>query len=315
LRDTTFAAEHRPNAVLRFGATPVSKTLRLWLEAAPPEQLVVVSATEDWNEPSHLTSEFVIADPTAFCEDLCEALESLGLRSNATAWGASFAVAETRTQSVLQEKLDSEARLLEPRATRMLCERLPEDALLYVSNSMPIRDLDAFMPADEKRLRVLSNRGANGIDGLVSSALGAAASGHEHVCLLTGDLAFLYDIGGLLAARRYNLRATIVVLNNDGGGIFSFLPAAAYGEAIRFDELFTTPHGVDLSAVAPLYGLVHTRVASWNDYADAVDKSFVHAGVSIIEVPIDREANLEHFHALVQEVGRAVNATSAGQRE
>jgi 2-succinyl-5-enolpyruvyl-6-hydroxy-3-cyclohexene-1-carboxylate synthase len=197
----------------------------------------------------------------------------------------------------------------------MLCERLPEDALLYVSNSMPVRDLDAFMPVSEKRLRVLANRGANGIDGMVSSTLGAAASAQEHVCLLTGDLAFLYDIGGLLAAQRYNLRATIVVLNNDGGGIFSFLPVAAYGEAVRFEELFTTPHGVDLSAVAPLYGLVHTKVSSWNDYVDAIDKSFVHPGVSVIEVPVDREANLEHFRALLQEVGAAVSATSAGEGE
>lgn len=315
LRDPVFSKSHQPKAVLRFGATPVSKAFRLWLEAAPPEQMVVVSATQDWNEPSHLASEFVIADPTSFCEDLCEALESLGLRSNATEWGSSFGVAETRTQCVLKEKLESDDRLLEPRATRMLCERLPEDALLYVSNSMPVRDLDAFMPVSEKRLRVLANRGANGIDGMVSSTLGAAASVQEHVCLLTGDLAFLYDIGGLLAAQRYNLRATIVVLNNDGGGIFSFLPVAAYGEAVRFEELFTTPHGVDLSAVAPLYGLVHTKVSSWNDYVDAIDKSFVHPGVSVIEVPVDREANLEHFRALVKEVGAAVSATSAGEGE
>jgi 2-succinyl-5-enolpyruvyl-6-hydroxy-3-cyclohexene-1-carboxylate synthase len=163
------------------------------------------------------------------------------------------------------------------------------------------------MPIRETRLRVLANRGANGIDGMVSSALGAAAAEQGHVCLLTGDLAFLYDIGGLLAAQRYNLRATIVVFNNDGGGIFSFLPVAAYGEAVRFEELFTTPHGVDLAAVAPLYGLDHTRVSNWSDYADAIEKSFVHPGVSVIEVPIDREANLEHFRDVVREVGEAVN--------
>lgn len=315
LRDKTFATAHTPKVVLRFGATPVSKAFRLWLEAAPPDQLVLVSATRDWNEPSHLASEFIVADPLVFCEDLCEALRSIGAQRGTSPWLAKFNAAEEHTQRVLKAGLENDDRLLEPRATRVLCERLPEDSLLYVSNSMPVRDLDAFMPASEKSLRVLSNRGANGIDGMVSSTLGAAAAGQGHVCLLTGDLAFLYDIGGLLAAQRYNLRATIVVLNNDGGGIFSFLPIAAYGESVRFEELFTTPHGVDLSAVAPLYGLEHTRVSNWNDYQDAIDKSFVHPGVSIIEVPVDRDANLDHFRALVREVGSAARTGDAAPAE
>jgi 2-succinyl-5-enolpyruvyl-6-hydroxy-3-cyclohexene-1-carboxylate synthase len=130
--------------------------------------------------------------------------------------------------------------------------------------------------------------------------------------LLTGDLAFLYDIGGLLAARRYPLRATIIVLNNDGGGIFSFLPVAEYGDSIRFDELFTTPHGVDLATVAPLYGLSHTRAESIHEYVAAIEKSLAHPGVSIIEVPIDRAANLEHFRSLVKVVGLALPVNGGG---
>jgi 2-succinyl-5-enolpyruvyl-6-hydroxy-3-cyclohexene-1-carboxylate synthase len=307
LRDEAFAKAHRPDAVLRFGLTPVSKAFRLWLEANPPQRLVVVSSTRDWNEPSHLATDFIVADPTTFCEDLSLAIDAKGARFKKSNWQTQFEDADARTQQVLDARLGADARLLEPRATRELCERLPQDTLLYVSNSMPVRDLDAFMPIRETRLRVLANRGANGIDGMVSSALGAAAAEQGHVCLLTGDLAFLYDIGGLLAAQRYNLRATIVVFNNDGGGIFSFLPVAAYGDAVRFEELFTTPHGVDLAAVAPLYGLDHTRVSNWSDYADAIEKSFVHPGVSVIEVPIDREANLEHFRDVVREVGEAVN--------
>lgn len=309
LRDPGFKDSHTPQIILRFGGTPVSKAFRLWLEETPPERLVLVSSNGDWNEPSHLSSDFVLADPVDLCERLCAAIATRGSAARESDWLKSFLAAESSTQAVLDRCLGGETELFEPRATRSLCERLPDSSLLYVSNSMPVRDLDAFMPASVVDLRVLSNRGANGIDGLVSSALGAAAAGQGHVFLLTGDLAFLYDIGGLLAARRYALRATIVVLNNDGGGIFSFLPVAEYGESIRFNELFTTPHGVDLSAAATLYCLSHTRVANFREYDAAIEKSLAHPGVSIIEVPIDREANLEHFRSLVSATGLALTAT------
>lgn len=306
LRNQDFHAAHRPEAVLRFGGTPTCNIFRLWLEAAPPERVVVVSRDGNWNEPSHLTSDFVVADPSAFCRDLGEALEQIGVDPRRGGWTASFVDAEAKTQAVLEHELRESSELFEPRATRSLCEHMPDESILYVSNSMPVRDLDAFMPKRETGLRVLANRGTNGIDGMVSSALGASAARQGHVFLLTGDLAFLYDIGGLLAARRYPLHATLVVLNNDGGGIFSFLPIAQYGETVHFDELFNTPHGVDLSAAAHLYGLTHTRVRDWNEYENAIEKSLAQPGISVIEVPIDGEANRDHFRALVAAVGRAL---------
>ncbi len=312
LRDPDFKAQHLPRIVLRFGATPVSKAFRLWLEATPPEKLVLVSSAGGWDEPSHLSSDYLHCDPVDLCQRLNDEIAQRGTNARGSAWLSDFLHADVCTQDVLDRHLDDEDRLLEPRATRSLFEHLPDRSLLYVSNSMPVRDLDAFMPAGSSELRVLANRGANGIDGLVSSALGASATGEEHVFLLTGDLAFLYDIGGLLAARRYPLRVTIIVLNNDGGGIFSFLPVAAYGDSVRFDEFFTTPHAADLSAVAPLYGLSHTRVANWDDYAVAIQKSLSHPGVSVIEVPIDREDNLEHFRSLVSAVGEALRQPQKG---
>lgn len=306
LRDAGFNEAHGPDIVLRFGATPVSKALRLWIEADPPDSFLLVSSSGAWNESSHLASDFIVADETSFCEELVAALVRNEAPSPAGDWLESFETADMHTQAVLDQRLTSEDRLLEPRATRMLCESLPDRAILYVSNSMPIRDLDAFMPLSSKSTRVLANRGANGIDGMVSSALGAAATSKDPVFLLTGDLAFLYDVGGLLAAKRYSLRATIVVFNNDGGGIFSFLPVAKYGEGVRFEELFTTPHGMDLEALASSYGLSYQRVRNWNEYSEAIRKSVTHAGVSIIEVPVDREENLKHFRSLIAEVGLAV---------
>ena len=140
--------------------------------------------------------------------------------------GAAILDADLRASRALAEALENESSLCETRAVRELVEALPEGALLYVANSMPVRDLDAVLPARCKRLCVLSNRGASGIDGLLSSALGAAAAGEGPVTLLVGDLAFLHDLGGLFTARRHALPLSIVLLDNDGGGIFSHLPIA-----------------------------------------------------------------------------------------
>jgi len=303
VRSPSFAAAHAPQIVLRFGNTPVSKAYRLWLEAAPPQHLVLVDAAGAWNEPSHLASRLLAVDPLALCEQLADSLDACGMSPRKSEWLQSFVRADEQVNDHLEGVLGAEPRLFEPRATRDLCELLPEGALLYVSNSMPVRDLDAFMATRQPGLRVMCNRGANGIDGMVSSALGAAAAELGPMVLLTGDLALLHDVGGLLAARRYPLTATIVVFNNDGGGIFDHLPVARHGPSVRFEEFFTTPHGLELARVAALYELEHVRVSSWQEYADALAKSLAGDGVTIIEVPIDRRENLEHFRELVSGVG------------
>jgi 2-succinyl-5-enolpyruvyl-6-hydroxy-3-cyclohexene-1-carboxylate synthase len=179
---------------------------------------------------------------------------------------------------------------------------------------MPIRDLDSFMPVDTRPLRVLSNRGANGIDGMISSALGAAAARRGPVVLLTGDLTFLHDLGGLLVARRHQLDATIVVLNNDGGGIFSLLPVADYGEQVAFESLFRAPHGLDLGLAAELCGARFARVRGFDDLRSAIERSLTSSGVSIIEVPIDRDANLEHLRSLTAVATAAVADGLANER-
>jgi 2-succinyl-5-enolpyruvyl-6-hydroxy-3-cyclohexene-1-carboxylate synthase len=149
---------------------------------------------------------------------------------------------------------------------------------------------------------VLSNRGASGIDGVTSSALGAAAASGRQLALLTGDVAFLHDLTGLIAAKRYAIRATIVVLDDDGGGIFSYLPIAAHGEAVCFDELFRTPHGVDLSAAADLAAADCARVDTADAFRTALEASFARPGLSIVTVPIDAEANLAQHRAIEAEV-------------
>jgi len=304
LRDEATAARLAPDCVLRFGDTPTSKPFRLWLERHRPQGLILVDPDGVWHDPSHLASSVLQTDPEPLCEAL---LQRLGERpAPLSAWLRDFLEAEMRTRAALEATLADETALLEPRAVRELGEALPDAALLYVSNSMPVRDLDAFLAPGTSALRVLCNRGANGIDGMVSSAFGAAAAAEGPVVLLTGDLAFLHDAGGLLAARRHGLRATIVVLDNDGGGIFSLLPIAAYGDAVGFEEHFRAPHGLDLGAVARAYGARFTRVGSWEHFRAALKESFEAAGVSLVAVPVDRDRNVAHLRDLYGAVSAAL---------
>jgi len=310
LRDEAFAADHPPEVILRIGATPTSKPLRLWIERHAPEHLVLVDPDGTWNDPSHLASEVLRVDPAALCTAVCEQLadEGPGPRGG---WQADFAGADQRASAATLHCLAETEALLEPRAVRELADALPDDALLYVSNSMPVRDLDAFLPASPRPLRVLCNRGANGIDGMISSALGAAAAECGHVVLLTGDLAFAHDLGGLLAARRHDLRATIVLLNNNGGGIFSFLPIAAYGDTVDFEENFRTATGVDFAPAAETFGVRFTRVGSWEHFRAALKESASEPRTSVVEVPVDRDRSVAHHREIQRAVGEALAAGRA----
>jgi 2-succinyl-5-enolpyruvyl-6-hydroxy-3-cyclohexene-1-carboxylate synthase len=196
--------------------------------------------------------------------------------------------------------------LLAPQVVAVLAGALPDGATLFVSNSMAVRDLDAFLPVSTRRIRVLANRGANGIDGIVSSALGAASAASGPLFLLSGDLAFLHDAGGLFAAHQYGIRATLVVVNDDGGGIFSLLPIAAHGDEVEFDRLFTVPHGIDIAAVARGYGLRHQRVTTAPDLSKALEHSQASPGTQVIEVAVDRRENLALHREIHQEIRRSL---------
>jgi 2-succinyl-5-enolpyruvyl-6-hydroxy-3-cyclohexene-1-carboxylate synthase len=185
--------------------------------------------------------------------------------------------------------------------------RLPAEATLVVASSMPVRDVETFFPAREQPPRVLSNRGANGIDGTVSTAFGVAASGVPTV-LLIGDVALAHDIGGLMAARRLGLPLVIVLINNDGGGIFHFLPVER--EGADFEEHVATPHGLDFAAAAALYGLGHVRITEPGELRDALDGALAAHSTTILEVRTDRAENVQ-LHRRVWEAVAASVRTGA----
>jgi 2-succinyl-5-enolpyruvyl-6-hydroxy-3-cyclohexene-1-carboxylate synthase len=185
---------------------------------------------------------------------------------------------------------DSLGGLSEPRVAAELGVRLPAGATLVVASSMPVRDVETFFPVRDTPPRVLSNRGANGIDGTVSTAFGVAASGPGPTVLLTGDVALAHDIGGLLAARRLGLPLVIVLLNNDGGGIFHFLPVER--EGADFEHHVATPHGLDFAHAAALYGLGFERAEDPESFRAALDRAVAAEGATILEVRTERAENV-----------------------
>jgi 2-succinyl-5-enolpyruvyl-6-hydroxy-3-cyclohexene-1-carboxylate synthase len=214
--------------------------------------------------------------------------------------------AERCAADVVERLVVDEDELLEPRAIRELAEALPDGAIVYVSNSMPVRDLDAFLPVSNRWLRVLANRGANGIDGMISSALGAAGSQPQPVVLLTGDLALLHDVGALQAARRHSLNLTIVVFNNDGGGIFSYLPVADRAEPEIFETHFRTPHGADLGGIVSGFGADFARVSSWEHSRTSFKSALATPGVSVVEIPVERDRSVAYHREIDRRVCEAL---------
>jgi 2-succinyl-5-enolpyruvyl-6-hydroxy-3-cyclohexene-1-carboxylate synthase len=306
LRDARVADACAPALVLRLGAPLTSKPFAQWLARHPAAELVLLDPDGRYADPAHRGGEILRADPTLLCRALAEELEARGPAPARTPWLAALLDAERRSRAALARALGDDERLLEPRLALELGELLGEGSTLFVSSSMPVRDLDAFLPPSPRGLRVLANRGANGIDGIVSSALGAAAGSDGPLALLTGDLALLHDLGGLLAAKRHGLSATFVVVNNGGGGIFSFLPVADWRDEVDFDTHFTTPHGLDLAHAARLFDARHARPRSWEAFRLALKSALAEPGLDLVEVCVDREANVAHHRELWAAVSEAL---------
>ena len=306
LRCEAFADAAAPDAVLRFGATPTSKSFRLWLERTRPARVIHVDPTGAWHDASHLASDVVRAAPAALCEALLPALEP----RPPGAWLDSLRAAERRARELTAEALAAEPDLHGPAVVQALGSVLPEDAWLYVANSLAVRDLDAYLPPGP-RLRVLCNRGANGIDGTVASALGAAAAapGRPGV-LLTGDVAFLHDASALLSAQRNDVSTTCIVLDDDGGAIFS-LPIAAHADSVGYDRHFRTRHGADVVAIAAAYGARAVTIESREHLRTELKQALAEPGVDVLRVPIDPDAAQRFRKAHQASVREAVAPTPA----
>jgi len=306
LREPAAVTALRPQLVLRVGALPTSKPLQLALEAWA-DAVHVLLAPGNWPDPSHQASWIVQGQLVRIVERLLAATTHEPVQPE-PGWAALWQQLDRIARASIRAALQQLTEPFEGRVFAELAEVLPDGAALVTGNSMPVRDLDAFFPASPRRIRFFANRGANGIDGVTSTALGIAAGHPGPTVLVTGDLSFYHDLTGLLAARRHRLRATIVLLNNDGGGIFSFLPQAREVPE-RFEFLFGTPHGLDFQHAAALFGLAYARPADWPAFRAALAASLLDDGVTVIELRTDRQRNVE-LHQRLWDAARAAVRTA-----
>lgn len=322
LRTRAFREKLSPQLVLRFGAMPTNKHAEVLLDEHGACPLVLVNDGGAWLEPTHHPTELICAEPARFCSDLAEMLKA---HRPAGAWLAAFQQAERIAAGTLEELYRQPAprglagEWFEGRVFSELADLLPDGAVQFTASSMPVRDLAAFTPVTARRVRHLVNRGANGIDGTLSTALGAAAAAARAAAqsarvapavLVTGDLAFYHDAGGLLAARQYALPLTIVLINNDGGGIFEMLPIAEYGEA--YETYFATPHGIDFAALCAAYGVPHARPGDWGEFRAAVRDGLAAQGPRVIEVRTERRLNRVQHRRVWDAVAARLEAAFPG---
>ncbi|HEY5046181.1 MAG TPA: 2-succinyl-5-enolpyruvyl-6-hydroxy-3-cyclohexene-1-carboxylic-acid synthase [Solirubrobacteraceae bacterium] len=332
LRDEAFAAGTRPDLVIRIGDLPVSKPLRTWLASLGDTPQVALDPEGAWQDPASVLSDSLALEPTTALAALT-ALVSTPTTTSTTGQGIAAAAARRRLSPADPEWLAGwraaderaaeailgvlgQADLSEPAIAVELGVLLPAPATLFVASSMPVREIETFWPVREDPPRVLCNRGANGIDGTVSSAFGAAAHGEDPVVLLIGDVALAHDIGGLLAAKRLNLKLTIVLVDNGGGGIFDFLPvsrAEIAQEADIYTRHIATPTGLDFGKAAALYGLTHERVETIPAFRAALERALLpQAGSALVHVQTDRASNVELHGRTWQAVKRALSPPAAG---
>jgi 2-succinyl-5-enolpyruvyl-6-hydroxy-3-cyclohexene-1-carboxylate synthase len=280
-----WSLQHGPDLVIRLGATPTSRVMTRWLAAAAAPTFLI-DPDRGWRDQDHVATNVMGCDP----QPLLEALPPV----DRAAWRDQWVTAGKRASAAIAATLVS-TPLHEGHVVRALSARLPEPGQVFVGSSLPIRAADSFWPVAKTQQRFFANRGASGIDGLVSTGLGVAtARDSVPAVLLLGDLSLYHDMNGLWALQRYGIRATLVVCDNDGGGVFSFLPQAEHQDV--FEELFVTPLRLDLSQVARLYGLVYSPVSDRSGLEPAIADAIAAPTPTMVVVRIKLEESVSGHH-------------------
>jgi 2-succinyl-5-enolpyruvyl-6-hydroxy-3-cyclohexene-1-carboxylate synthase len=305
LRSPRAAEGLRPEVVVRLGPPPASRVVTEWLAGSGAEEIVI--AGRSWSDPAGTATIVSRADPADAVATWIAALESdPALPAPPDGWLPAWQSAATAAAATLDRLLGSNGgSSSEPGVARAVVGALPVGAALVVSSSMPVRDVERYA-VPRAGVRILANRGANGIDGVVSTAVGVAVGTVAPTALLIGDIAFLHDSNGLLGAPARQIDLVCVVVDNDGGGIFSFLPQATSLPGPRFEELFGTPHGLDLVAVAQALGAEARAVDA--DLPGEIGAAFDKGGIHVLVVRTDRDANVEVHRRLDEAVAAAVDA-------
>lgn len=299
LRCEEFASSHQPEVILRVGGLLSSKALNSWVSEASALK-IGLDPFGSVPDPDRVLDQKVPADVETFCNQL----RSVVHQGAPTAWREGWIAADQLAVAAINSVLAQQVEATEPGVVVDLFTLLDSQGIVVLSSSMPVRDAEWFAPA-RTGLRVLCNRGANGIDGVTSTAVGAALTSAP-TALLIGDVAFLHDTNALLGLMARQVNLVIIVIDNNGGGIFSFLPAHDLLETERFEQLFGTPHGVDLVKLAAAHQVPAERVATRTGVQAAIAGALTRGGPRVIVVSTNRDQNLAVHRELNLAVSRAI---------
>jgi len=270
----------QPELIIRIGAMPVSKALTQFIQNSSAEQ-IVIDGGNGWREPTGTATTMVYCDEAKFCHDLNKWIEDKGTSTYVKKW-----TDVNRWITKILGKVKDSGYLQEGQIFSKIADWLPDECNLFAGNSMVIRNLDTHFHHTNKQIRIFGNRGANGIDGTVSTALGVAANSDLPTYLIVGDLSFIHDLNSLILAKMNQLDLFIIIINNDGGAIFSFLPqASAPGQ---FEKLFGTPHGIVFSGVIDMVDGKYRRAYTLIDIEEGIQHFQNQVGLRVLEVITDR---------------------------
>lgn len=276
----------KADVVIRFGAMPVSKFLSQYLDTLDDARHFVVDPGSSWRDPIKAVTDMIHCEEHVFVEEL---LTTVDYTQRNTEWYDQWQRLNTLSKATVNKYLQTIEGLDEGKVISELQHHLPNNATLYIGNSMPIRDIDTFFQQTERHIKLYANRGANGIDGNVSTALGMSVV-KQPMYALIGDVTFFHDMNGLLMSRTNQLNMTLIVINNNGGGIFSFLPQA--DSPRHYEQLFGTPTDISIEKATSLYDGNYYGISDWEEFQDALDQSAHDKGLNIIEIKTNRYENV-----------------------
>lgn len=295
LKSDVFKEKIQAHTVIRFGPQPVSKPLSLFLKHYSPEFFIAVDESPEFRDSLGIVTHHLQVSPKAVMEILVTKQQSDNTRS----WSVADSIAADKTMAYVGLHGD------EGVIVKKLLECMPDGSDLVSGSSMPIRDMDTFFAKTDKELTLFANRGANGIDGVVSTAFGIQAARKRPTYLLIGDLSFLHDVNGLIVSRFHETDVTIIILNNDGGGIFSYLPQSTVPN--HFEELFGTPTGLTFEHIAAMYDAQYAAIHTVEEFEAELRKEKTK-DVRILEVFTSRPINVQSHRAYWADIIERIDA-------
>jgi len=303
IQSERFIKANEPEIILQFGRTPTSSSLEKFLTLTKANRYLI-NQYGDKFDPSRNAKKIFGIDPEVFCECIISQLKSNKFNRGKSAWQNKFVQAEGTCEKIKLKLLDKPADLNEPSIILETINNIPSGSNVFIGNSLPVRDLDNFLSKTEKGLNVYFNRGASGIDGITSTALGIAAC-NKPTILITGDLSFLHDFGALSIASKYSVPLVIVVINNNGGGIFESLPIGKGEEKLK--EYFVTPHNLELSEIVKAFRIRYQLINNKTKLKNQILKSLTKKSTTVLEVKTDAGKSSELRKKYFDEVKKKVN--------